>query len=89
MCHQSGGLLANLVEEAGIVTVAITLKPEITVRVRPPRACYVRFPLGMPCGEAGKPAQHRTILQAVLEAVPRFEAAGTVVELPYRWRRMG
>lgn len=89
MCHQSGGLLANMAEEAGLATVGITLKPEISVQVRPPRACYVRFPLGMPCGEPGKPAQHRTILQAVLEAIPRFETPGGMIELPYRWRRMG
>jgi hypothetical protein len=50
MCHQTVGLVQGEIERAGIITVSITLLPEITRKVRPPRALEVPFPLGFPLG---------------------------------------
>src|SRR6266702_614128 len=51
-------------------------------------ACYVRFPTDNPIGEPNKPEQQRMILTAVLEQLIEIKEPGTIVELPFRWRRM-
>lgn len=48
MCHQPVGLIQSVIERAGIATVSVTLLPEITRRVGPPRALFVRYPFGYP-----------------------------------------
>ena len=52
-----------------------------------PRGVHVRFPYGHPIGEANNLERQR---QVILDALGLLESAtepGTVVELPYRWRR--
>ena len=46
------GLIQRAVESAGIPTIGITLQKEVTRRVKPPRALYLRYPFGHPMGEA-------------------------------------
>lgn len=70
-------------------TIAISVRPEVTVNMRVPRAAYVRFPTGNPVGEPHRPNQQRTILRGVLAALEAIREPGTVLEMPYRWRRMG
>ena len=88
MCHKSVGLVQNIVEASGISTVSITVRPEITWGVGAPRAAYVRFPTGAPLGEPGQDWQHRSILASVLRVLAEVEGPRTIIELPYRWRRM-
>lgn len=87
MCHQSVGLLQGAIERRGIPTISITVRPEITAYANVSRACYLRFPTGNPVGEANRPDQQYTILATVLEQLVAIEQPGTIVELPYRWRR--
>jgi hypothetical protein len=61
------------------VTASITMLPEVTRKVRVPRALAVPYPLGYPLGPPDDPAQQRRILLALLalaEArdVPRLES---------------
>ena len=65
----------------------MSVQPHITGCVGVPRAVFIRFPAGNQVGEAGKPQQQRAILTAALEAVSYIQSPGTIVELPYRWRR--
>ncbi|MEX0952385.1 MAG: hypothetical protein WDZ26_00990 [Nitriliruptoraceae bacterium] len=88
MCHQSVGLVQGALERAGIATVSLTLRPEITANMNISRAAYVRFPLGNPFGENGRPDHQRTILSDLLDLVESAEQPSTVIELPHRWRRM-
>ena len=81
------GLVQNQVEAAGVSTVSMTVQPHITGVVAVPRAAYIRYPAGNQLGEAGKPRQQRSIITAVLEAAGRIESAGSIIELPFRWRR--
>ena len=81
------GLVQNQVEAAGVATISMTVQPHITSSVGVPRAVYIRFPAGNQLGEAGKPVQQRAILTAALEAASHIRTPGTIVELPYRWRR--
>ncbi|PKB78193.1 MAG: hypothetical protein BZY88_19775 [SAR202 cluster bacterium Io17-Chloro-G9] len=81
------GLVQNQVEAAGVATVSMTVQPHITASVGAPRAVYIRYPAGNQLGEAGKPIQQRAILTSALEAAIQIQTPGTIVELPYRWRR--
>ncbi len=88
MCHQSVGLLQGAIEQRGIPTISITVRPEITAHANVSRSCYVRFPTGNPVGEPHKSDQQHKILSAVLEQLVAIQEPGTMVELPFRWRRM-
>jgi|FLYL01.1.fsa_nt_gi D-proline reductase (dithiol) PrdB len=87
MCHRSVGLVQGAIEAAGISTVSLTLRPEITFHMRISRAAYVRFPLGNPLGEPNRADQHHLVLGQLLELLERAHGPETVVELPFRWRR--
>ena len=71
MCHQTVGLVGGELERRGIVTASISLLPEITAKVRPPRALVVPYPLGFPFGRPDDPSLQRRILRAVLGLVER------------------
>lgn len=86
MCHRSVGLVQGAVERAGISTVTLSMRPEITAFMNVPRAAYVRFPMGNPFGEPHQPAQRRLIFDRLLELL-ETATEPTFVELPYRWRR--
>jgi hypothetical protein len=88
MCHQSVGLVQGALERAGIATVTLTLRPEITAHMNVSRAAFVRFPLGNPFGEAGRPDHQGRILTDLLHLVNDATEPNTLIELPYRWRRM-
>ena len=87
MCHRSVGLIQNIVEAAGIATVSISMKPEITLGVRVPRAGYLRFPLGNPFGSPFDAELQAQILTDILATLTGTTEPGGVYELPYRWRR--
>ena len=81
------GLVQNQIEGAGVSTISMTVQPHITGSVGAPRAAYLRYPAGNQLGEAGKPQQQRAIVTAVLEAASQIRSPGSIIELPYRWRR--
>ena len=81
------GLVQNQIEGAGVSTISMTVQPHITGSVGAPRAAYLRYPAGNQLGEAGKPQQQRVIITAVLEAASQMRSPGSIIELPYRWRR--
>lgn len=81
------GLVQNHIEGAGVSTISMSVQPHITATVGAPRAVTLRYPAGNQVGEAGKPIQQRTILRWVLQAAADLTAPGTILELPYRWRR--
>ncbi len=77
MCHQSVGLIQSLIENAGIPTVSITLLPEVTKHVRPPRALVVDRPLGYPLGAPNDPGLQKRIMIAALSLLS--EPAGSML----------
>jgi hypothetical protein len=81
------GLVQRAIEAAGIPTVGITLQKEITRKVKPPRALYLRYPFGHPMGEAFATAQQRTILLDALAALETVTEPGAIVEPGYAWKR--
>jgi D-proline reductase (dithiol) PrdB len=81
------GLVQRAVEEIGIATVSISIMRKFTEETKAPRAVFVRWPLGHPLGEPFKPAQHRAVLLGALSALETIAESGTIIDLPYRWRR--
>ncbi len=79
------GLIARVIEEAGIPTVSMTSAWDITAAVLPPRSLYVHHPLGHQTGAAGDLAGQTAIVRAALEAAPTL-APGEIRALPFRWR---
>ncbi len=73
MCHQSVGLVQAAIERAGIPTVSLSMLPEVTERVRPPRALVVPYPLGYPLGTPGDAGTQTRILLAALDLLGRLD----------------
>jgi D-proline reductase (dithiol) PrdB len=60
---------------------------EFTERVSPPRTVFLRWPFGHPLGEPFNPAQQRTVLMEAFKALFAIRNPGTIIDLPYRWRK--
>ncbi len=73
MCHQTVGLVGGELERRGVVTVAVSLLPEITRKVRPPRALEVPYALGYPLGKPNDPPLQLRILRALLLLTSRVD----------------
>ncbi len=68
---QTVGLAQAEIERRGIPTASITMLPDITRKIRPPRALAVPYPLGFPLGEANNPVLQTEILLALMELLDR------------------
>jgi len=81
------GLIQRAIETVGIPTIGITLQKEVTRKVKPPRALFLRYPFGHPMGEAFAVRQQRAILLAALDALETLNQPGAIVEPGWVWRR--
>lgn len=81
------GLVARVVEEAGIPTVCVSTGRDITASVRPPRSYFVNAPMGNPFGEAGDALTQTRILRAALALVASAREPGRIVDDPLQWPR--
>jgi D-proline reductase (dithiol) PrdB len=83
--HQTAGLVARVVEQAGIATVVVATGRDLTRQVMPPRSVFVNFPMGNPFGRPGDVEQQTRILEDALRLAASECAPGTLVDLPYEW----
>ncbi len=81
------GLIAREIERAGIPTVTLSVVREASVRTSAPRNVFVPFRLGQIFGEPGADVQQRAILMDALTVFAHESAPGTILDLPYRWKR--
>ena len=68
---QTVGLAQAEIEKRGIPTASITMLPDITRKIRPPRALAVPYPLGFPLGEANNPVLQTEILLTLMALLER------------------
>ncbi|RMF87238.1 MAG: hypothetical protein D6736_13270 [Nitrospinota bacterium] len=87
LCHHSTALIQRILEEEGLVTVSLTLEPEITALVKPPRSLFLHFPPGCPVGEPLEPEKQLRILREVLTELQRMEEPGSMVKTPFKWSK--
>jgi D-proline reductase (dithiol) PrdB len=60
---------------------------ERMAKIKPPRALRVKFGRGSMFGEPGNVERQRRIVLDTLEALKTMDVPGTILELPYQWRR--
>ena len=68
-------------------TVVVGVIREMFERTPAPRSVVVRFRLGQVFGEPGQKVQQRAILADALSALITARQVGSILELPYRWKR--
>ena len=66
MCHQAVGLVQAELERRGLSTASISLLPEVTASVRPPRALSLPYALGYPLGRPGDVPLQLALVRALL-----------------------
>jgi len=81
------GLIQREIEKVGIATIGISIVREYSEKVKPPRTVYLHWPFGHPVGEPGHRIQQRTVILEALNALYQIQEPGTIVDLPYKWRR--
>jgi hypothetical protein len=70
-------------------TVNLSTVWDITSAIKPPRACFLDFPIGCPAGKPRQPELQREVLRAVLKQAPRFGGVWSMYEMPFQWSEDG
>ena len=81
------GLIARILEEAGISTVCLSMRREVAENVKPPRTLFVKFPFGAPLGPAGNVATQRELIIEALEVLISATEPGTIIDSTRSWKR--
>ena len=85
MCHQTVSLVARHLEAHGIPTVCVGSAWDIFAAARPPRACFVDYPLGHSAAKPFDVADQDAIVRAALAVLVDARGPDTLVALPQRW----
>ncbi len=80
------GLIARVLEAAGVPTLGMSSAWDITLAVAPPRAIFVHHPLGHQTGAVGDATGQLALVRSSLEAGVSITTAGEILELPQRWQ---
>lgn len=73
MCHQTVSLVQTELERRGIVTVSLTVMPDVTKKLAPPRALALAAPFGAPMGAPHDAAAHQAVLRRMLALTTRTD----------------
>jgi D-proline reductase (dithiol) PrdB len=72
------------IEMRGIPTVLITVSPEVSAQMRPPRALYPKgFKIGNSLGKPGNPDLQKRVLRDALELLKKDIRPGRVETMEY------
>jgi hypothetical protein len=85
VCHQTVGLAARLLEQAGIATVVMGCAKDIVERLGVPRFLFSDFPLGNAAGRPHDEASQDFTLELALKVLEAAPAPRTTVQSPLRW----
>ncbi len=85
LSHQSGGLMARMIEEAEISTVLVGGLKSVCQNVKPPRTLLARFPFGQFFGAPFDTVTQKEILDECLVHLKSIREPGEIVELGYHW----
>ena len=83
------GLIQREIEASSISTIGISIVRKYTEQTRAPRSVFLKWPFGHPLGEPGNVAQQRRVMEDAFKALEEITEPGTIVDLPYRWKRWG
>jgi len=89
-CHRAAGVIARALEARGLPTLSMNVLWEAGQEVKPPRTCFLDFPLGCPAGKPHETAQQRDILRTALKSAPEFDTHHWEMKtLPFQWSADG
>lgn len=77
LCHQTVGVLARVIEKSGIPTMTLSVAPDMTDKVRPPRTAYYNGELGSVAGKSDWPEYQLRILDEALRWMETFDQPGS------------
>lgn len=81
------GLIQREIEKAGIPTVSVSINRRLTQEVRPPRAVFLKWPMGHPLGEPFKIDVQMAVIKSAFRALETIKEPGTIIDLPFRWKK--
>ncbi len=79
------GLVARVIEAAGIPTVSLNMLWPYQRIVGMPRVAAIEHPFGRPYGDVGDAATQRAVLRASLRVAEVAREPGHVEHLPFVW----
>ena len=79
------GLVARVIEAAGIPTVTLNMIWVYQRLVGMPRVAAIEHPFGRPYGDVGDVETQRAVLVAALDVFERAKTKGHVEHLPFEW----
>jgi D-proline reductase (dithiol) PrdB len=85
-CHRATGIIARALEARGLPTLSTSVLWEMSAAVKPPRTCFLDFPLGCPAGRPHEAEQQRAILRRTFELAAEFDPEHWAMKtLPFAW----
>jgi D-proline reductase (dithiol) PrdB len=79
------GLVARVIEAAGIPTVTLNMIWAYQNIVGMPRIAAIEHPFGRPYGDVGDAKTQRAVLEAALSVFETAQEPGHVEHLPFVW----
>ena len=86
LSHQTAGLIAREIEEAGMSTIVLGSLKNVLKNVKPPRTVLVRFPFGQVFGASFDSASQKEILTECLIHLKSIKEPGEIAEFGFRWQ---
>ena len=83
------GLVARVLEAAGVPTLCLTSAYSITASVNPPRAAFSDLPLGHTVGRPHEPEFQRDLLRRAFRAAEAMDEPGTIAATGGAWDANG
>ena len=77
LCHQTLGIIARGIEQAGIPTMVLSVDPKVMDNVRPPRTAYYVGEFGSVAGKPNWPEFQLRILDESLRWLETFDQPGS------------
>jgi D-proline reductase (dithiol) PrdB len=85
-CHRATTVIARALEARGLPTLSMSCLLEASEEAKPPRTCFLDFPLGCPAGRPHNAEQQREIVRAALKLAPDFDGQPWhIKQLPFQW----
>jgi hypothetical protein len=85
VCHQTLGIAARHLENAGIATVVMGCAKDIVEHVGVPRFLFSDFPLGNAAGRPDDPESQALTLELALRVLEAAPGPRTTMQSPQRW----
>jgi D-proline reductase (dithiol) PrdB len=84
VCHRTISVVQREIEMKGIPTVLITVSPEVSAQMRPPRALYPKgFKIGNSVGRPGMRELQKNVLRDALKLLTQDTRPGEFVTIEY------